>query len=156
MSSIADFFGVAENRAFTLKKTDTKYMIMNGTLYFNNQRSRRDDDWEMVHIVDFYRVAGKLDEITLLPPAPVYKTKIKLAAVKFVLPCFNYVAADQDGTVCLYEYEPELQTTGSFAMKSSKRALCLEGNLKVFEDGEITHEMGPIYYGDLRMKREVL
>jgi len=163
MSNIANFFGVPENRAFTLKNPATKYMIMNGALYSNTQRSRRDDDWDMVHVTEFYRVAEKLDEIILLPPAPTYATKVKLAALKLILPDFCWAACDGDGSdnVYLYKDEPKPMEDKTYAIALGQiYAAAVEiysaDDVQIFKPGEITHEMGPIYYGDLRLKGEVL
>ena len=81
------------------------------------------------------------------------KTQHKLAALRVIYPKYKWVAADSRGGICIFEAEPELENGQYINLVGSEwtriSSDTMRSSIRVFENGEINHDMGPVYYGEL-------
>ena len=137
-----------------------KLSISRGSLSFYEQGAREPNLSTIKALCTYFSVTGDFllgitdnnEKIKVFPPQLSEEIRRKLAALRIVWPEYKWVAVDDDGEVFLSKDEPILYTR----MYDSKSEWYDIASTKDPFKGEITFDMGPIYYGDLRLKGEVL
>ena len=144
MSRLAEILGVQEGQEFTIEGIDNTFKIVDGRRIHN-----ADGEWEPMHSeTGLTDILNHPEKIKIIPPKPELSesTTAKLRALRVLWPEYEWIARDADGWLKLFNREPELKR-GCFFPKNEGdpiyiKKLCLL-------NGEITHDMGAIYYGDL-------
>ena len=141
MSKLAEYLGVEEGQEFTVDGGNVRYKINNGIrMHFDTECGHWlscDTEEYLAHIINHP------EKIKIIQPKPELSedTKAKLRALRVVWPEHCWVAADFNGCVFIYVDRPELHG-------SVYEATAAHVHINVL-GGEITHDMGPVYYGEL-------
>ena len=142
MTGLEKALGVQEGQGFTFRSFPGVFKIEGGRRWI--QRCP-DGNWNRCESeVDLSTMIANHKEIKIIQPKPELSesTKAKLRALRVVWPEFPWIAADANNAVYIYKMKPFLRV--------DKYQLDAAGMKSVDPfDSEITHDMGPVYYGDL-------
>jgi hypothetical protein len=142
MSRLAEILGVEEGQEFQVKGIKNTFKIVDGRRMHNAY-----GDWEPIHSeTGLTDIINHPEKIKIIQPKPELSesTKAKLRALRVVWPGHEWVAMDLTGSAYIYPEQPKL---------SSDKDQYLGGGWTSLGgdpfDGEITFDMGPVYYGEL-------
>ena len=140
MSRLAEILCVEEGQEFCIPGELGTFRIIDGVRHYKDAAG----EWnELRHERSLADLINQPEKITIIPPKPELSesTKAKLRALRVLCPDCCWVAADGNGDANIYKAEPKLRQNGYW-----------NGNPFVYISalrGEITHDMGPVYYGGL-------